>query len=94
MPSRTARRKPAESRDAISTLHRDAIRLQGIIENMLTLARMERPDMNEPVLIQRLVPAQPDLTLKELQATLGAPLSVTTLCVALRQLKLTFKKKS
>jgi transposase len=44
--------------------------------------------------IERLIAAQPDLTLKELQATLGAPLSVTTLCVALRQLKLTFKKKS
>ena len=41
-----------------------------------------------------LVAAHPDMTLQELQAALGAPLSVTTLCVALRQLKLTFKKKS
>lgn len=45
-----------ESQEAITTLHRDAVRLQGIIENMLTLARMERADMNEPVLIQRLAP--------------------------------------
>jgi len=44
--------------------------------------------------IEALVAAHPDMTLQELQAALAAPLSVTTLCVALRQLKLTFKKKS
>ncbi|MCA9238361.1 MAG: helix-turn-helix domain-containing protein [Planctomycetales bacterium] len=44
--------------------------------------------------IEQLVAAQPDLTLKELQTALAATLSVTTLCVALRKLKLTFKKKS
>jgi transposase len=44
--------------------------------------------------IERLIAAHPDMTLQELQGALGAPLSVTTLCVALRQLKLTFKKKS
>lgn len=40
------------------------------------------------------IAAHPDMTLQELQGALGAPLSVTTLCIALRQLKLTFKKKS
>ena len=36
----------------------------------------------------------PDLTLSELKARLQTPLSLTTLCRALRRLKLTLKKKS
>ncbi len=36
---------------------------------------------------------RPDTTLVELKAELGTHLSTTTLCVALRKLKLTFKKK-
>ena len=42
--------------------------------------------------IEQLVAEQPDLTLKELQAMLGASLSVTTLCMALRQLRLRVKR--
>jgi transposase len=37
--------------------------------------------------------AQPDLTLDELKAELGTSLSRQTLCRALQQLRLTFKKK-
>lgn len=38
--------------------------------------------------------SKPDTTLAELKAELGTDLSVSTLCVALKRLKLTFKKKS
>lgn len=44
--------------------------------------------------IQSVLAEQPDLTLEELQAALGTTLHSTTLCRALRKLKLTFKKKS
>lgn len=44
--------------------------------------------------IERIVAAQPDLTLQELKDRLPLELSRQTLCRALRQLKLTFKKKS
>lgn len=44
--------------------------------------------------IASIVSKQPDLTLSELQSKLKTKLSVSTLCVALRELKLTFKKKS
>jgi transposase len=40
------------------------------------------------------VAATPDISLSELQAALGTTLSRSTLCVALNQLNLTFKKKS
>jgi transposase len=43
--------------------------------------------------IQRLHAEQPDLTLDELKAALETELCKTTLCKALRKLKLTFKKK-
>ena len=38
--------------------------------------------------------SKPDTTLAELKEELGTDLSVSTLCVALKALKLTFKKKS
>jgi len=38
--------------------------------------------------------ARPDTTLSELKEELGTTLSRSTLCVALRKLKLTYKKKS
>jgi transposase len=44
--------------------------------------------------IASIVSKEPDLTLSELQSKLKTKLSLTTLCVALRELKLTFKKKS
>ena len=44
--------------------------------------------------IENLVAVRPDITLTELKAELGDVLSRSTLCVALRKLKLTFKKKS
>lgn len=40
-----------------------------------------------------IIKARPDITLSELQNELGTTLSRSTLCVALGQLKLTFKKK-
>jgi transposase len=40
------------------------------------------------------VEQQPDITLRELQAKLGRPVSIQTLSRALRALQLTFKKKS
>lgn len=43
--------------------------------------------------IIEIIKAQPDITLSELQNALGTSLSRSTLCVALSQLKLTFKKK-
>lgn len=43
--------------------------------------------------ILRVVKEQPDLTLDELKAELGTELSRTTLCRALKALKLTLKKK-
>ncbi len=43
--------------------------------------------------IEELIAEQPDMTLQELKEALGTELSRSTLCVALRQLKLTFKKK-
>jgi len=44
--------------------------------------------------IERIVAAQPDVTLQELKDRLPTEFSRQTLCRALRQLKLTFKKKS
>lgn len=44
--------------------------------------------------IERIVAVQPDVTLQELKDRLATELSRQTLCRALRQLKLTFKKKS
>ena len=44
--------------------------------------------------ILEIVHARPDITLTELQAELETSLSRSTLCVALKKLKLTFKKKS
>ena len=44
--------------------------------------------------ILEIVQASPDITLSELQAELETSLSRSTLCVALKKLKLTFKKKS
>ncbi len=44
--------------------------------------------------LQALVAQQPDATLRELRDGLGVPLSLMTLCRALRALQLTFKKKS
>ena len=44
--------------------------------------------------IEQLVEAQPDATLQELKDRLQTELSRQTLCRALRQLKLTYKKKS
>ena len=43
--------------------------------------------------IEAALAKQPDLTLDELKAELGTTLHSTTLCRALRKLKLTFKKK-
>ena len=43
--------------------------------------------------IVEVIQARPDITLTELQAELQTSLSRSTLCVALKQLKLTFKKK-
>lgn len=43
--------------------------------------------------IEALIAAQPDMTLRELKEALGTDLSRSTLCVALRRLKLTLKKK-
>ena len=44
--------------------------------------------------IKQAIQHQPDLTLKELQQQLKTSLSIPTLARALRQLQLTFKKKS
>ncbi|HEX4129874.1 MAG TPA: hypothetical protein VHZ24_07510, partial [Pirellulales bacterium] len=44
--------------------------------------------------IRAAITAQPDLTLAELRSELGTTLSRMTLCRALRQLRLTLKKKS
>ena len=44
--------------------------------------------------IQQEIADTPDLTLRELQQALDTRLSRTTLCVALKRLKLTLKKKS
>jgi len=44
--------------------------------------------------IIKIIQTRPDITLSELQKELGTTLSRSTLCVALSQLKLTFKKKS
>ena len=44
--------------------------------------------------IREIYDARPDTTLNELKSELGTDLSTKTLCVALQQLKLTFKKKS
>lgn len=43
--------------------------------------------------IQQLVKEKPDITLRELREELSEEISVQTLCRALRQLQLTFKKK-
>lgn len=44
--------------------------------------------------MRALVEQQPDITLRELQAQLAEEMSIQTLSRALRQLHLTFKKKS
>jgi len=44
--------------------------------------------------IEELLAQQSDLTLKELKDALGTDLGLSTLCKALKQLKLTLKKKS
>jgi transposase len=44
--------------------------------------------------IKQTIEEQPDLTLAELKEELGTDLSEATLCRALKQLKLTLKKKS
>ena len=44
--------------------------------------------------IIEIIQARPDTTLEELKAELGTDLSTSTLCVALKKLKLTVKKKS
>lgn len=44
--------------------------------------------------IQAIVAQRPDITLQELKDELQTDLSRQTLCVALKKLKLTFKKKS
>jgi len=44
--------------------------------------------------LQQLVQERPDATLRELCELLGVPVSVPTMWRALRELKLTFKKKS
>ena len=44
--------------------------------------------------IEQLIAEQPDMTLRELKEALGTDLTRQTLCVALRKLKLTLKKKS
>jgi transposase len=49
--------------------------------------------MKEAEKIKAAIAKKPDLTLGELQAELGTDLSISTLCRALQQLKLTFKKK-
>lgn len=43
--------------------------------------------------IRELIRQKPDLTLREIKEELQTDLSVQTLCVALRQLRLTVKKK-
>lgn len=43
--------------------------------------------------IARLIAERPDMTLRELKEGLGTSLSRQTLCVALRKMKLTLKKK-
>ena len=43
--------------------------------------------------IQRLIAAQPDMTLQELKEALDTDLCRPTLCIALKKLKLTLKKK-
>lgn len=42
--------------------------------------------------MQRIIAERPDITLRELQEELNTKLSRSTLCLALRKLKLTFKK--
>lgn len=44
--------------------------------------------------IERIIAERPDITLQELKDELQTDLSRQTLCVALKKLKLTFKKKS
>ena len=44
--------------------------------------------------MEKLIAEQPDMTLRELKEALGTDLSRATLCIALRELKLTLKKKS
>jgi len=44
--------------------------------------------------IHALIAQRPDMTLQELKEALGTDLSVPTLCIALKKLKLTLKKKS
>ena len=59
-------------------------------------SRNKRPSLWLPYVdrLQALVAQQPDATLRELRDRLGVPLSLMTLCRALRALQLTFKKKS
>ena len=44
--------------------------------------------------MEKFIAEQPDMTLRELKEALGTDLSRATLCIALKKLKLTLKKKS
>lgn len=81
----------------------------GVSESWVRRIKQERREQNKtaPVLTRKRVPLwapladriralieqTPDMTLRELKAALNTDLSATTLCVALRVLRLTFKKK-
>ena len=80
----------------------------GVSESWVRRVKQERREQNKtaPLLTRKRVPLwapladrirelieqTPDMTLRELKAALNTDLSVTTLCVALRVLRLTFKK--
>jgi transposase len=82
----------------------------GVSESWVRRIKQERRELGKtaPLTTRRRIPRwkplesqiretyaeQPDLTLRELKQRLGTSLSVQTLCRALQQMKLTFKKKS
>ena len=82
----------------------------GVSESWVRRIKQERREQNKtaPLLTRRRVPSwapladpirelieqTPDMKLRELKVALNTDLSLTTLCVALRELRLTFKKKS
>lgn len=68
-------------------------REQGKTAPSTTRNRTPRWRALEPQICEAIT-QQPDLTLKELKHRLGTELCVQTLCTALRELRLTFKKKS
>jgi len=65
---------------------------QGKVKNATTRKRTTQWEPLVPQIKQALVD-QPDLTLKELKAELGTELHESTLCRALKKMKLTLKKK-